>query len=426
MKTAVKVKLRQPHPIQQKFIDSPAKRKVVRAGRRGGKTTGAALLAVKAFLAGRRVLYASPTEDQIAAFWFEVKRALSDAVDANIFVKNETIHSIELPGTKQRIRAKTAWNSDTLRGDYADLLILDEYQLMNEEAWEVVGAPMLLDNNGDAIFIYTPPSLHSRSVTKARDPRHAAKLYKTAELKQKAAEAKGEQPRWEVFHFTSLDNPVISKEALDEIAGDMSSISYRQEILAEDLEDVPGALWTRALLDRTRVTELPDLKRVVVGVDPPGGATEAGIVTAGIATIEGKLHGYVIADDSLKAGPDIWAGAVIKAYDFYCADRVIGEKNYGGDMVKNIIDQAAKSRGLTVSYKDVQATRGKAVRAEPVVALFEQGRCHLLGDFPLLEEELTMWIPGETKDSPNRLDAMVWALTELMIIQQRNYGFDFA
>ena len=93
-------------------------------------------------------------------------------------------------------------------------------------------------------------------------------------------------------------------------------------------------------------------------------------------------------------------------------------------MVKNVIEQAARSRGLTVSYKDVQATRGKAVRAEPVVALFEQGRCHLLEDFPQLEEELTMWIPGESKDSPNRLDAMVWALTELMITGLRSYGFD--
>lgn len=415
MKAAVKVKLRQPHPIQQKFIDSPAKRKVVRAGRRGGKTTGAALLAVKAFLAGHRVLYASPTEDQISSFWFEIKRALADTIDANIFVKNETIHSIELPGTKQRIRAKTAFNADTLRGDYADLLILDEYQLMNEEAWEVVGAPMLLDNNGDAIFIYTPPSLHSRSVTKARDPRHASKLFKMAETKA---------PRWETFHFTSLDNPTISKEALDDIAGDMSAISYRQEILAEDLDEVPGALWTRALLDRTRVTSLPELSRVVIGVDPPGGATEAGIITAGIATIAGQVHGYILADDTIKASPDIWAGAVIKAYDFACADRVVGEKNYGGDMVKNVIEQAARSRGLTVSYKDVQATRGKAVRAEPVVALFEQGRCHLLEDFPQLEEELTMWIPGESKDSPNRLDAMVWALTELMITGQRSYGFD--
>jgi hypothetical protein len=411
------VHLRRLHNKQQLFVASKAKRKVVRAGRRSGKTVGVSQKAVERFLDGRRELYATPTQEQVDTFWFEVKRALAEPIDAGVFTKNETLHMIELPGTKQRIRAKTAWNADTLRGDYADDLYLDEYQLMNEEAWEVVGAPMLLDNNGDAIFIYTPPSLHSRSVTKARDPRHAAKLYKTAELKQKAAEAKGEQPRWEVFHFTSLDNPILSKEALDEIASDMSAISYRQEILAEDLDEIPGALWTHALLNRTRkrLEEVPALTRVVVGVDPPGGATECGIVAAGTAKIDGVQHGYVLLDSSLQAPPDTWAGAVLKAYTFTGADRVVAEKNYGGDMVQNTVEQAAKSRGMTVSYKDVQATRGKAVRAEPIVALFEQGRAHLVGDYPLLEEELCGWIPGETKESPNRLDAMVWALTELMI-----------
>jgi hypothetical protein len=411
------VHLRRPNPKQLPIIESKSKRKVIRAGRRGGKTVVSALIAVKAFLDKKRVLYGTPTQEQVDTFWFEVKRALQEPIDAGIFIKNETLHTIELPGTKQRIRAKTCWNSDTLRGDYGDLLILDEFQLMNEDTWEVVGAPMLLDNNGDVIFIYTPPSLHSRSVTKARDPRHAAKLYKKASDKQKAAEDKGEQPRWEVFHFTSLDNPILSKDALDEIIQDMSSLAYRQEILAEDMDEIPGALWTHYLLDHTRkqLTEVPALTRVVIGVDPPGGATECGIVAAGKATIDGILHGYVLLDKSLKAPPDTWAGEVLKAYTFAGADRVVAEKNYGGDMVQNTVEQAARSRGMTVSYKDVQATRGKAVRAEPIVALFEQGRCHLVGEFPLLEEEMCGWIPGETKESPNRLDAMVWALTELMI-----------
>ncbi|MBN1690439.1 MAG: hypothetical protein JW901_05420 [Dehalococcoidia bacterium] len=420
IKNEYTVCLRHLKPKQKPIADSTAKRKVVRAGRRGGKTVTVSQIAIQGFLKGKRVLYATPTQEQVDTFWFEVKRALQEPIDAGVYTKNETLHTIELPGTKQRIRAKTAWNADTLRGDYADLLILDEYQLMNEDAWEVVGAPMLLDNNGDAIFIYTPPSLHSRSVSKARDPRHASKLYKKAEDAMKKALAAGVSPRWEVFHFTSLDNPVLSKEALEEIAGDMSSVSYRQEILAEDLEDVPGALWTRSLLNSTRVeiSQVPDLIRVVVGVDPPGGATECGIVAVGIAHVKGQLHGYVMVDNSIQASPDIWANEVLKTYNFAGADRVIGEKNYGGDMVWNTIAQAAKARGQAISYKEVQATRGKAVRAEPIVALFEQGRVHLVGEFPFLEEELCGWIPGETKNSPNRLDAMVWALTELMPVNE--------
>src|SRR5207245_11403761 len=107
--------------------------------------------------------------------------------------------------------AKSRCSAATPRRDYADLFILDEWQLMDDTAWEDVGAPMLLDNNGDAVFVYTPPSLRSQALSKARDPRHAAKMYKEALKKQQVAAAEGVQPRWEVFHFTSHDNPYISQ-----------------------------------------------------------------------------------------------------------------------------------------------------------------------------------------------------------------------
>ena len=142
------------------------------------------------------------------------------------FSKNETDHVIERPGTEQSIKAKTAWNADTLRGDYADLLILDEWQLMDETAWEDVGAPMLLDNNGDAVFVYTPPSIRSQVLSRARDPRHGAKMFKKAAADHDLATAERRQSRWEAFHFTSKDNPHISKEALQEISGDMTILSY--------------------------------------------------------------------------------------------------------------------------------------------------------------------------------------------------------
>jgi len=223
------VTLRRPHALQQLFIESTAPRKIIRAGRRSGKTVGLAIMAVQAFLAGKRVLYAAPTQEQAETFWFEVKRSLKEPLDANAFYKNESMHIVDLVGTKQRIRAKTAYNADTLRGDYADLLILDEWQLMAEDTWNDVGAPMLLDNNGSAVFLYTPPSLRSSGVSKARDPRHASKMFKQA-----AADTTG---RWAAFHFTSHDNPYLSVEALNEITSDMSPDSYRKEILAED-EDV--------------------------------------------------------------------------------------------------------------------------------------------------------------------------------------------
>jgi len=392
------VNLRKPHAVQRQFVDCEAKRVVIRAGRRGGKTVGASQRAVKRFLEGKRVLYAAPTEDQIGAFWFEVKRALQEPVDRGVFVKNETMHYIELPGTKQRIRAKTAFNADTLRGDYADELILDEFQMMNENAWGLVGAPMLADNDGNAVFIYTPPSLQSRARSKANDPQHAAKLFKQA--------SQDTSGRWQTFHFASRENPYISQKAIDELAQDMTSIAYRMEILAEDVEEVPGALWKRERIDAARVTKHPDLSRVVVGVDPTASSMgdEAGIITAGIA----NDHYYTIADDSRQGSPQEWATAAVTAYHRHKADAIVAEKNNGGEMVEAVIKQVDPN----VNVKLVWASRGKETRAEPIAAIAEQGRDHHVGCFPQLEDELCLWTPGDK--SPNRLDAKVWAMTELV------------
>jgi phage terminase large subunit-like protein len=314
-----------------------------------------------------------------------------------VFYKNETRHVIELPGTEQRIRAKTAWDADTLRGDYADFLILDEYQLMKSEAWELVGAPMLLDNDGDALFIYTKK--------KGAKGRHASELYKRAE-----ADGTG---RWAAFNFTSHDNPYISEDALADITQDMTNLAYRMEIMAEEIEDDPAALWTRETLRQNRVTSHPDLDRVVVGVDPPGSVAgdECGIVAAGIARVDGDMHGYVIHDASGHGTPAEWGGQCVATYNLVEADRLVAEKNFGGDMVEHTIRTV--EGGDRVAFSAVWASRGKAVRAEPIAAYYERGLVHHVGMFEELEDELCMWVPGDK--SPNRLDAAVWALTELML-----------
>jgi hypothetical protein len=388
-----------PHPKQAEIKASNAKRKIIRAGRRSGKTMVAADIAVDKFLDGKRVLYGAPTSDQLDRFWVTVTRSLQEPIDAGIYIKNETDHTVTLPGKETRIRAKTCWSADTLRGDYADFLILDEWQLMDEDAWEVVGAPMLLDNDGDAMFIYTPPSLHSRSVSKARDPQHAAKLFSKAQQDTTG--------RWAAFSFTSHDNPHTSKVALGEITKDMTALAYRMEILAEDVDEAPGALWTRANLDLNRVSVIPPLYRIVVAVDPSATSEgdEAGIITAG-SYLD---RFYTLGDDSIQGSPVTWARAAVSAYYRYQADCIVAESNNGGEMVELTIHTIDP----TVPVKLVHASRGKATRAEPVAAIFEQGRGHLVGDFPLLEDELCLWVPGDK--SPNRLDAMVWAGTELML-----------
>jgi hypothetical protein len=211
-----RVRMPIPHRKQAKMIASPAKRKVVPAGRRVGKTTGVAIMSARAALKGKRVLEAAPTVSQTDAFWNHIKNFFAEGIKAGVVKKNETTRRIEIPGAGS-IRCKTAWNADTLRGDYADFLILDEFQMMEPDTWDLVGAPMLLDNDGDATFIGTPNRRN-----------HFYKMYQRA-----IADDTG---RWGYWHFTSFDNPHLSQEALDEIIQDMSDEAYRQEILAEFLE----------------------------------------------------------------------------------------------------------------------------------------------------------------------------------------------
>jgi len=399
----IEVHLPRPHAKQREFIDHPAKRKVIRAGRRGGKTVGIGIAAVEWFLAGHRVLYAAPTQEQVGRFWATVTRALHEPIKLGYFKKDESEHYIELHGTEQRLKSKTAWNADSLRGDYADKLIFDEWQLVNEDAWGLVGAPMLLDTDGDAVFIYTPPSLRSRSVSKANDPQHAAKLFKKAQELQN-----GGSTRWAVFHFTSMDNPYLSRDALGEISQDMTDLAYRMEILAEDVNEAPGALWTRKSIEDNRVQVCPECQKIVVALDPSttSEGDEAGIIVTGKA----GNHGYVIDDNTIQGSPLVWAKAAVEAYRKHSANLIVAEKNQGGEMVELTIHQVDPD----VPVKLVHASRGKQVRAEPISAKAEKGQIHHVGSFPALEDELCLWIPGEG-DSPNRLDAMVWGMVELIL-----------
>ena len=191
----------------------------------------------------------------------------------------------------------------------------------------------------------------------------------------------------------------------------------RQELNAELLDDVPGALWERAVLDAHRVIEHPDLVRVVVGVDPSvtssTQADEAGIIVAGRGT---DGHGYVLADRSRRDTPHGWARAAVGAYHEHRADRIVAEINNGGEMVELTI----RTVDTNVSYRTVHASRGKIARAEPIAALYEQGRVHHVGAFDALEDQMCSYVPGGS--SPDRMDALVWALTELSLSRPRFMG----
>lgn len=186
----------------------------------------------------------------------------------------------------------------------------------------------------------------------------------------------------------------------------------RQELNAEILDDNPGAMLTRDTLEATRVTRMPMLTRVVVGVDPEATASETsaetGIVVAGLGT---DGHGYVIDDATIKGSPATWGAAVVAAYHRHRGDRIVAEVNQGGDAIEYVI----RSVDPNVSYRAVHASRGKQARAEPVSALFEQGRIHMVGTFAELEDQLVEWVPASGQPSPDRLDALVWAIYDLML-----------
>lgn len=191
----------------------------------------------------------------------------------------------------------------------------------------------------------------------------------------------------------------------------------RQELEAEILEDVPGALWKMSLIDKCRVTTQPLLLRIVIAVDPAitakADSDETGIIVAGIDQL-GK--GYVLDDLSGIYSPQHWALIVIDAYRKWQADRVIAEVNQGGDMVETIL----RTIDPAVSYRSVHATKGKYTRAEPVAALYEQNKIRHIGSLAKLETQMTTWDPA-SEVSPDRVDALVWAFTELLLNKKKEF-----
>lgn len=193
----------------------------------------------------------------------------------------------------------------------------------------------------------------------------------------------------------------------------------RQELDGEILGDIPGALWNRDTIDADRIYEVPkDLERVYVAVDPAVSNTENsdehGIIVVGLARDkDGYQHGYILEDGTLRGNPEDWARKAVGLYRTWAADKIIAEKNQGGLMVESTIKAVDRS----VPVELVHASRGKIVRAEPISALYEQGRVHHIGRFDLLEDQMCMFsidnVRNESNGSPDRVDALVWGLTKI-------------
>lgn len=186
----------------------------------------------------------------------------------------------------------------------------------------------------------------------------------------------------------------------------------RQELNAELLDDCPGAMWKLASIDDSRVKAAPALSRVVVAVDPAVTSNDKSDETGIVVCAKGADgHGYVLEDGSGKFTPLEWATRAVALYDKWGADRVVAEVNNGGDLVEANLRQVRKA----VPFTAVRASRGKVIRAEPVSALYEQGRCHHVGNHPGLEDQMTTWDGTTGEKSPDRVDALVWGMTDLIV-----------
>jgi predicted phage terminase large subunit-like protein len=213
--------------------------------------------------------------------------------------------------------------------------------------------------------------------------------------------------------YDNLDNlaPTFREQILSRYEGTRLG---RQELLAELLEDVPGALWTRDLIEKSRGTAPDHLPRIVVAIDPAVTSGEQSDATGIIVVGADQNVGYVLEDLSGRFPPEHWARLAVDAYRRWNADRIVAEANNGGDLVASVL--RAVDRNVPVRL--VRASRGKRARAEPVSALYEQGRIVHTDSFPELEDELCVWTP-DTAESPDRLDAMVWGLTDLMLTKSK-------
>jgi phage terminase large subunit-like protein len=291
-----------------------------------------------------------------------------------------------------RVKLFSAEDPDRLRGPQHHRAYCDELAAWKyPETWDMLQFGLRLGSDPRAIVTTTPrPTKLIRDLA-AADTTHVTRG----------------------SSYENLDNlPATFREQI--LARYEGTRLGRQEILGEIVTEVLGALWTLSMLDDRRPVP-QDLARCVVAIDPAATSSEesdeTGIVVAALG-VDGR--GYVLADRSCRLSPDGWARRAIQAYDDYDADRVVAEVNNGGEMVEATI----KTVRRTISYKAIHASRGKAIRAQPVAALYEQGKVSHCGVFPELEEQLTSWTP-ESGTSPDRLDALVWALTELMVKEQR-------
>jgi len=385
------VRLPKLHAGQERVEEEANRFNVLACGRRWGKTTFGLIKACEPALQGNPVGWFVPSFKYVQEVWRELTQRLrtvttkANAQERRLELVTGGVIEVwsysgdDAPGQSRAYKRVVVDEGGLIAESHSDFIQL---------AWQEGLRPTLSDYEGDAWFIGTPKGRGNEYHT----------LFEWGQ----------EREHWASWQMPTWTNPHIPDSEIEAMERDMHQRRYAQEVKAEFLAAVEGALWDWDMLDRTRADSHPELTEIVVGVDPAGGGgDEIGIVTAGKGT---DGHAYVLSDDTMTGRPGEWARAVKAAYERHNADKIVAEKNFGGSMVKSTLQNV----GERLPVKVISASRGKQQRAQPVSYLWDEGDAHIVGTHEELENQLTTWTT-DSSVSPDRLDALVWALTELML-----------
>lgn len=403
-----RIELSYTRPQLEIFFNIPEDVKflVVTKGRRFGATKGAANACIEWCLEGDAILWGDTISGNIDRY---VERYFKpELIKANIKYTYSTQKKVMTIGNGY-IDFRSADRPENWEGFGYNKIFLNEAGIIlkNDYLYTNAVLPMLMD--------YPNSVLIAAGVPKGMFLKGSDKEHKFYSLYKKAKEGlKG----YRVLEYSSYDNPLLSKEDVEELSNEIKTMNpqmQEQEIYGKFVEGAAGELWDEVIIEKCRTKSHPPLKRIVVSIDPATTKKKKSDETG--ITVQGICHnnkGYFLENLTGKYSPNEWGSIAVNASVRWDADCIVGESNQGGDMVKSIIETVLKEKNVIKRVKLVHATKGKFVRAEPIYALYEQGNIFHVGYHTKLENQMTTFT-SDYAESPNDVDALVWGFTELMI-----------
>lgn len=376
---------------------------IVPCGRRWGKTKGAANGTIEWMIEGQKLLWGDTISSNIDRY---VDRYFKPELNKSSINYNWSAQKklLELPDFGGYMDFRSADRPENWEGFGYDKIILNEAGIILKNDYLFTNAvlPMLMDRPGSKLFAIGTPK--GKQTKQDKEHRYYS-MYKRA--------IAGD-PSYDLYQFSSYDNPFLNNEdiqALEDEMKLMNPLMVRQEIYAEFVDGAVGELWDEVIIERQRIKVAPELSRITINLDPAISNTsksdETGITVTGK---DSNGNGYFLHDESGKYSPEQWASIADNLAKKWKADCIVAEKNQGGDMVETVL----RSIGCNHRIKLVTATKGKFVRAEPIYSFYEQGKIFHVGYHPKLEAQMCSF-DSELKNSPDRVDSMVWGFTELML-----------